>query len=232
MASAHKAFVTGAMGPKSMRDLEAALANMARSIQAYLQGDEYAYLPVAVELRKLLCDENRNGYQSLVLRIHPAIAFHRLAVDPSWIDEHTTLCIPARIEMGGRTRGVISRLFTEQSIPLALAAWREQPLLSRAITIRELIKSVADKEAAHSDLGLNSTLVLAKSVFLGGPATADAEMIVGTRTMCCRICCCGELLTCEIMSLPTILVNGASTARVRCALRFAMLPGHIRTGYR
>jgi hypothetical protein len=42
--------------------------------------------------------------------------------------------------------------------------WVRQPFLSPSITIWELIKSVADKEGAHSDPDYNDTLVQAKMV--------------------------------------------------------------------
>ena len=47
------------MNNKSLHDLDASLAVIETNMKAYHSGVKSAYLPVAVELRKLLCDTQR-----------------------------------------------------------------------------------------------------------------------------------------------------------------------------
>jgi hypothetical protein len=166
------------MDPKSLRDLDASISILSRNLQAYFGGDPYAYLTVAGELRKLLCDNGRNGDNSLVLRLHPGISFHAIKASSLPIDgPEVVFSLPGLLTLDGRKTGAMGSPFDERSGPMPLAVWREQPLVSLHITIRELIKSVADKEVAHSDPALNGTLATLKSVRFGPGATSDSELV-------------------------------------------------------
>lgn len=165
------------MKGKSLRDLDAAISNISRSLQAYYAGDPYAYLPVAVELRKLLCEQKRGQDESLVLRDNPKFALHPLTKSSLPIDGPNVFLFRGPKSFNGRRSGYLGSLFDETQHVMPLSEWREQQLVSQDITIRNLIKSVADKEAAHSDRDGNATLGLLQSVRYGGGAGADAEHI-------------------------------------------------------
>lgn len=156
--------------------LDASLSNLCNNLKAYYKGDPYAYLPVAGELRKLVCDSQNRRDNSLVLRIDPDIRFNALRAEDHHFDEKTVFFLPATITMGRRDHGKLSNLFNFHK-QLPLEVWRNQLLLSRAISIRELVKSVADKEAQHADREINDTLKLAKAISLGGTARVDTEFI-------------------------------------------------------
>jgi hypothetical protein len=49
---------------------------------------------------------------------------------------------------------------------IPLEDWLDQPLFNERITIRDLIRSVSDKESVHSDRRYNETLLFTKSVKL------------------------------------------------------------------
>jgi len=51
--------------------------------------------------------------------------------------------------------------FAQSETLMSIDDWMQQPVLSPKISVRELIKSVADKEGAHSDPDYNETLVKA-----------------------------------------------------------------------
>ena len=165
------------MQGKSLHDLDAAISNLSRNLRAYYSGDPYAHLPVAVELRKLMCDQKRGEDVSLVLRDNPLFALHPLTRSSLPIDGPNVFLIRGPMRFDGRSAGFLGSLFDESQPLIPLSEWREQQLVSQDITIRDLIKSVADKEAAHSDEEVNATLGQLKSIRFGGGPGADGEHI-------------------------------------------------------
>jgi hypothetical protein len=215
--------------------VDAALSNLCNNLSVYYKGDPYAYLPVAGELRKLTCDTKRGRDSSLVLRIDPHIRFNALRAEQRHFDEKTIFLLPATIAMGRRNHGKVSNLFNFRK-ELPLEAWRNQALLNSAITIRDLIRSVADKEAQHSDPQLNDTLKLSKSIHLGGTARVDSEFIAAI----------GHYITEELV-VRGLEARSASDLRtyyneqraklgpgaLRCSLEVCHCPysGNIHVGY-
>jgi hypothetical protein len=61
--------------------------------------------------------------------------------------------------------------FAQSETLMSIDDWMQQPVLSPKISVREIIKSVADKERAHSDPDYNETLVKAKLVTFATIAT-------------------------------------------------------------
>ena len=51
---------------KSEKDFEASFSVLASNIKSYYSGNKHAYRPVAVELRKLLCDTKNKDDISLL----------------------------------------------------------------------------------------------------------------------------------------------------------------------
>lgn len=166
------------MNVKSAHDLEASLSVLAENVRLYCTGNVHAYRPVAVELRKLLCDTQRGKDNSLIIRLFPDLRLHPLLGDQTRIDEFTTLYIPGTIRSGGHAKAKISPLFNEAVAALPLDEWLRQKLFDKDTTIRDFIRSVADKEAAHSDLSYNSVLRKTKTVKISGEASLAAEAII------------------------------------------------------
>ena len=70
--------------------------------------------------------------------------------------------MPGRLTVSANGVYGFELLFAKTTALMSIADWVQQPIFSPQITIRELIRSVADKEAVHSDPDYNETLVKAK----------------------------------------------------------------------
>lgn len=162
---------------KSYGDLNAAISVMGDNILAHFQNNRHSYRPIAVELRKLLCDKRGKKDHSLLFRIYDDIHFHPLKGNPNMLTEHTVLYIPAMIDLSGNCKGKLSHLFDEGKAPIPIAQWLEQRLFSKQSTIKDFIRSVSDKEAAHSDEDYNDILRKTKSVSLAGPNLTEATIV-------------------------------------------------------
>ena len=164
------------MNAKSLHDLEASLAVISSNVKAYQGGNIHTYRPVAVELRKLLCDTKGKTDNSLIKRLLPNFRLRPLSGNQNKIDEHTVLYILGQID--GRGGSNLSKLFNESAQSLQLDEWLEQKLFDSTMTIKSFIRSVADKEGAHSDTSYNKVLVKTKSVFLANDALAAKAILV------------------------------------------------------
>jgi len=163
------------MNMKSLHDLQACLAVISSNVTAYQSGNIHAYRPVAVELRKLFCDTQKKTDNSLINRFFPYFRLHPLLGNQNRIDEHTVLYIPGQMNFNGRVGSSLSQLFNESAPSLLLDEWLQQKLFDFTTTIKDFIRSVADKEGAHSDKSYNTVLRKTKSVVLSDDAlTAKA----------------------------------------------------------
>jgi hypothetical protein len=72
--------------------------------------------------------------------------------------------MPGRLDISATGVSKFALTFAESGEMMAPKEWIGQPFLSPSITLWELVKSVADKEATHSDPDFNQTLVNAKMV--------------------------------------------------------------------
>lgn len=145
---------------KSRNDLRDSVAILEDNIGLFHAGRWHAYRVVAVELRKLLCD-GRDGSNALIPRIWNPVRLHPLpAIARLPMDDAVTFQMPAFASFDGKGGYVVERIFDERSPLIELEEWLEQPFLSQKVTIREFVKSAAEKEGAHSDKNFNDTLLL------------------------------------------------------------------------
>jgi len=148
---------------KTQTDFSASIKVLRHNLNGYHSGTKECYRPVSVELRKLLCDKN-----PLLSRAKPEIRLHKLnwteifEKSPS-LKEGLTMIMPGRLTVKNGT-GFFELMFADSKTLMEISDWIEQPFLNIQITIREIIKSVGDKEGAHSDLSYNDTLLLAKKI--------------------------------------------------------------------
>lgn len=106
-----------------------AAAILQRSIELYDAGVTAFYRVMAVQLRLLLCDTARLHDAPLDLALAPRV-FPGLRLPPVGPDGQ----------------------FDQQTAPLALEAWLEQPLPGPGMTLRRLIRQVCDQDGgAHVD---------------------------------------------------------------------------------
>lgn len=71
--------------------------------------------------------------------------------------------IPGRIYKTDHNITLLNLSFSKEKVLLGINEWVSQLFFAEKISICELIKSVADKEAAHSDNKYNSTLIHCRS---------------------------------------------------------------------
>lgn len=165
-------------------DILNSLGNLQELIKLANQGRRLLYIPIAVELRKLLCDIYRGKDNSLLTKRFSNVELHPIIFDDElkkWIAADGKLAEHRLIAMftgqfsttiGEGVSGFI--LFDETQSPLGLQKWLNQKILfltniegdSGFISIRELIRSVADKEGAHADDNYDATLRMTKSAKL------------------------------------------------------------------
>ena len=134
------------------------------SIENYKNGVKEAYRPASVELRKLLCDK-----KALLSRARPDLKLHKLHCTevfenaPS-LKDGLTMIMPGRLSIDSNGNSWFELTFSKEQALMTVEDWISQPFLNINITIRELIKSVADKEGAHSDLKYGDTLEFSKMI--------------------------------------------------------------------
>lgn len=148
---------------KTISDFKETIENMKLNIKLYKEGNLSTYRVVAIQLRVLLCDE-----KPLLSRIFKDIKLHPIRGNlnnlPEELKNKITFMMPARVNFNGKGGSEIVALFAETKTPIDLDDWVKQMLFNKDITIYTFIKSVADKEAAHSDEDYNRALKLTKSV--------------------------------------------------------------------
>ena len=152
------------MSDKTATDFLASISILEANIRLFHQGVRATYRVVATELRKLLCD----GQNTLLLRVFTEIRFHKL----HWTDilnrspslaNGLQILLPGRLEFNS-SRPRFKLLFAKTKEQMPLDEWLDQPLFGPDLSVRELLRSVADKEGAHSDPKYNETLARAKLV--------------------------------------------------------------------
>lgn len=161
------------------------------------QGAMHYYRSIAVELRKLLCDaKNSNG--GLLQELFSNEGFHPIqrsltdlprpdsppeTEDSKWI---LTFALSGEILL---SRPGIVRIFDESKPKIPVSEWLEQPIAflgpeedAGFVTIRNLIKAVADKEGAHADKTLGPVLRLTQPFKINagrGVVSLHKEYIIG-----------------------------------------------------
>ncbi len=110
-------------------------------------------------------------------RLFPDFRLRPLSGNQNRIDEHTVLYIPGQVSFDGRGGGSLSWLFNESAPSLSLDEWLQQKLFDFTTTIKDFLRSVADKEGAHSDKSFNTVLRKTKSVVLSDDALASKAIL-------------------------------------------------------
>jgi hypothetical protein len=149
---------------KSEDDFQASVVVLQEALRMYDSGERDAYRLIATELRKLLCDRD-----PLLPRVRPGLKLHKLHWTqvlegcPS-LAEGLEVMMPGQLTVSRDGTYDFELVFAQPTALVGPTEWVGQPFLSPSITVWELIKSVADKEGAHSDRDYNETLVRAKMV--------------------------------------------------------------------
>lgn len=192
--------------------LNASLQVIGVNVNAYYGGALHTYRPIAAELRKLLCDTKSRRDILLLPQCFPSMQLHPLIGSQSMVDEHTVLYIPGRMGFDGKGGSDMQVLFNESGQMLSVQDWLDQRLFSYNITLRDFIRSVADKEGAHADMEFNDTLRLTKSVLFPGDESLAAKAIVAIARYIVNGCAIRALVMMERTN-QTIRMEAASRGR-------------------
>jgi hypothetical protein len=160
---------------KSIDDLKHTTNILEANIKVFNEGNISVYRVIAVQLYLLLCDKNNALIPRIFekVRLHPVWGSFTKEQEEEWkssfghsIKEGLVFQMPAMVRFDGKGGSKIEVLFDERREPIELEEWLNQDLFNQNITIRQLIKSVRDKESAHSDKDYDETLKFTKSVKL------------------------------------------------------------------
>ena len=149
---------------KQKEDFKNSIFLLKTYINLYEVGNSLIYLPMAVELRKLLC-KNKEG--ALIKHIIPNIELYKLHSTEFFANNPNLLVsldnfMPGRLSFSDDKLPKFNLLFSTKKEKIKLESWIDQMFFKEGITICELIKSVADKQAAHADRNYNDTLLHCK----------------------------------------------------------------------
>ena len=151
---------------KLTNDFLASLSILQSSIEGFHAGTRDAYRILAVELRKLMCD----GKSSLLPHLFESLELRKFSITlqaemvPS-IADAMKIVAPGIVSMrDGKPRFFLD--FASDNSTMPLDAWLGQRFVGHW-SVREFIRSVADKEGAHADVTYNDTLEWAKSAKFG-----------------------------------------------------------------
>ncbi len=149
---------------KSESDFQAICRILDTNIQGFWSGNKDTYRVVATQLRILLCDRN-----PLLSRVRPDVRLHKL----HWTEvlencpslaNGLEIMMPGKLSMNRDGTSYFELSFAKSKTMLNMKHWVSQPFINPQITVWHFIKSVADKEASHSDPDYDETLVRAKLV--------------------------------------------------------------------
>ena len=181
------------MSTKSEQDFTESITLLHRYVEGYYAGDKEFYRPLATELRKLLCDTNRGKDTSLLSRVRPRLKLKRLLHTDMMTGERTDPDMPPApsmdncvmlsqldLSMDGTGLCIAKLQFQRKTFLMDVPSWVAQPFVvlgGKHISIKELIKSVADKEGAHSDPNFDDTLLRTRSFQIVGDASHLPHLI-------------------------------------------------------
>jgi len=170
---------------KAIEDLTASVNILESNIDLHHQGNRYAYRVVASQLRLLLCDGKNSLLPRLFipLKLHPILGYITKQEDEKHVKQFgkslyddLVFQVPFEIYVD-KGLSKIAKFFDEEKEPIGFKEWIDQPLVTTEMTLKDLIKSVADKEAVHSDKNYNETLKFHKSRRLEGDESHKAIII-------------------------------------------------------
>jgi hypothetical protein len=161
---------------KTAADFLASVDVLNANLDLFHRQIRQVYRPLATELRKLLCDKPDRTLLPRVfedVRLHKLASTERLERSPVWRDatffSSGTLLVTREV-----TRYTLEFAASREQMPLDV--WLQQPIMSPQMTIRDLIRSVADKEGAHSDPAPNDVLKFTGRIRYGADVSHSHEI--------------------------------------------------------
>lgn len=166
------------VSPKLIQDFEAIALGLEDSMSLYRNWKKYQYRIMATLLRSLLCDSNRSGDNSLLVKIFPSARLHPIYEDKLKWSPLMNSCVLSTMWNGFTfdSHWIVSgNIFDISSEPISMASWRIEPLIKwkHVITIYDLIKWVADKEWAHSDNVHDEKILFLRDFIIGNSSLVE-----------------------------------------------------------
>lgn len=149
------------MPNKNKKDLLNSFELLNTYLHGYEEGNLLLYLPISVELRKFLCETKPSP---LISRVIPNFKLHKLHFSgilentPSLLDGLVNF-MPGILNVSTNNTTLFTLSFASNEEKIDLDRWVNQIFFKEGLTIRDLVKSVADKEGAHSDKNYDTTLI-------------------------------------------------------------------------
>ena len=148
---------------KNRKDLLNSFDLLSIYLSGFEHGEQVLYLPMSVELRKLLCERNPSP---LLTRVVPNFKLYKLHIT-SIIEKSPTLSdgllhfVPGKLIVNDKKVPLLTLSISNEA--MVLNDWINQIFFNSGITIFDFIKSVSDKEAAHADLKDNNIIEYSKN---------------------------------------------------------------------
>lgn len=157
---------------KNLNDLIEAKHIILNAVDDFYHGKSYAYKIVSVELRKILCDTNRKKDVSLFHRLFPDIKFLPISGYslPDNLKHDAVYSLPLKIQYDGKGVSKAS-LSLDSSCRISKDEWIKQNIVDSEITIEQFIRSISDKEGAHSDPEIELFIRKVNSLRIGNEET-------------------------------------------------------------
>lgn len=138
-------------------------------LSEFEKGNLTLYIPMSVELRKLLCEKDPSPLITRVLPDFKLYKLHSTSIfekTPSLLDGLQHI-MPGRLIVCEGKTPILTLLFSEDRELMRVDEWVNQFFFKEGITIYEFIRSVADKEGAHADPKDDANLKYCKNFSYG-----------------------------------------------------------------
>ena len=140
-------------------------------------GTKEVYIVIANELRKLICDKNikleNPKDNSLLLKIFSSINFSPIKSIEKMPQNNLVFQSYESMQFNGNGDYKITNLFDTSKPKIPYSNWLKQTMMfsKGSITLEQIIKSVSDKEGAHSDDDYNDTIKQINYFIISGKDT-------------------------------------------------------------
>jgi hypothetical protein len=163
---------------KNIKDFIECQLILENAVSDFNSGKTFSYKTIGIELRKLLCDTKGKKDISIFARMFPGIQMRPLYgySFPESLKEGLVCLVPMKMNYDGKG-GMIASLSLDANCLVYRNEWLDQSVLFQSLTIRNLIRSVSDREGAHSDFDIDSSIAEINGIKMG-PEDTHKYLIV------------------------------------------------------
>jgi len=157
---------------KNVKDLLESEDILRNAVKDFYSGKSYVYKTISIELRKLLCDTQNKKDISLFGLMFPEIKIRALPDYniPASLKEGLVMSMPLLSNYDGKG-GMIATLSLNRSCFVSKEEWLNQDLVNKDMTVGKFIRSISDKEGAHSDTTIDEYIKKINMFVIGNEDT-------------------------------------------------------------